>query len=295
MFIFDFVIGTVMDEIMDWIFGKVTGFFVSFFAGIGNMGIELFELTWIQSIVMFFSYFAWALFVVGIVVAVFETAIEYSSGKGSIKQVSLDIIKGFMAVSLFTTLPVKLYALSIELQQSLTSEITGYKDGVGVIASNVMNNFSSGDYTSLYSSWSNSFANPLFTLFIIIMIGYAVIKVFFANLKRGGILLIQIAVGSLYMFSIPRGYPDGFNMWCKQVIAICLTSFLQVTILAAGLIALSDNVLLGTGLMLSANEVPRICGAFGMDTSHKANLMGAVHATQMAVSMTKQVTQIIAK
>ena len=45
-------------------------------------------------------------------------------------------------------------------------------------------------------------------LFILVMMGYAVIKCFFANLKRGGILLIQIAVGSLYMFSVPRGYMD---------------------------------------------------------------------------------------
>ncbi len=41
-------------------------------------------------------------------------------------------------------------------------------------------------------------------IFLLIMMGYAVIKVFFANLKRGGILLIQIAVGSLYLFSVPR-------------------------------------------------------------------------------------------
>ena len=47
-------------------------------------------------------------------------------------------------------------------------------------------------------------------LFCIILMAYAIIKVFFANLKRGGILLIQIAVGSLYMFSVPRGYTDGF-------------------------------------------------------------------------------------
>ena len=69
-------------------------------------------------------------------------------------------------------------------------------------------------------------------IFILIMMGYAVIKVFFANLKRGGILLIQIAVGSLYMFSVPRGYIDGFTGWCKQVIGLCLTTFLQATILA---------------------------------------------------------------
>lgn len=48
---------------------------------------------------------------------------------------------------------------------------------------------------------------------IMIMVGYAVIKVFFVSIKRGGILLIQIAVGSLYMFSVPRGLTDGYVMW----------------------------------------------------------------------------------
>ena len=104
-------------------------------------------------------------------------------------------------------------------------------------------------------------------LFCVILMAYAVIKVFFANLKRGGILLIQIAVGALYMFSVPRGYSDGFTQWCKQVIALCLTAFLQATILVAGLMVFNDHALLGLGLMLSAGEVPRIAGAFGLDTS----------------------------
>ena len=39
----------------------------------------------------------------------------------------------------------------------------------------------------------------LMLLLIVFMMGYAVVKVFFSNLKRGGILLIQISVGSLYM------------------------------------------------------------------------------------------------
>ena len=72
-----------------------------------------------------------------------------------------------------------------------------------------------------------------------ILMAYAVIKVFFSNLKRGGILLIQIAVGSLYMFSIPRGYkdrtPGGDNARGARVIGLCLTAFLQATILVAGL------------------------------------------------------------
>ena len=134
---------------------------------------------------------------------------------------------------------------------------------------------------------------PLQTLKL--YMAYAVIKVFFANLKRGGILLIQIAVGALYMFSVPRGYSDGFTQWCKQVIALCLTAFLQATILVAGLMVFNDHALLGLGLMLSAGEVPRIAGAFGLDTSTKASLTSAVHTAQMAVSTTKVIAQVVGK
>ena len=124
---------------------------------------------------------------------------------------------------------------------------------------------------------------------------YAIIKVFFANLKRGGILLIQIAVGSLYMFSVPRGYTDGFIQWCKQIIGLCLSAFLQATILVAGLMVFKDHALLGLGLMLSAGEIPRIAGAFGLDTSTKANLMSAVYTAQAAVNTTRTVVQAVAK
>lgn len=116
---------------------------------------------------------------------------------------------------------------------------------------------------------------------------------FFANLKRGGILLIQIAVGSLYMFSIPRGYTDGFVQWIKQVIGLCLTAFLQSTILVAGLMVFKDYALLGLGLMLSAGEVPRIAGTFGLDTTTHANIMSAVYTAQTAVNATRMVAQAV--
>lgn len=137
--------------------------------------------------------------------------------------------------------------------------------------------------------------SPIMMIFILILMGYAVIKVFFANLKRGGILLIQIAVGSLYMFSVPRGYIDGFVSWSKQVIGLCLTAFLQATVLIAGLMVVKDHALLGLGLMLAAGEIPRIAGQFGLDTSTKANLMSTMYAAQTAVNMTKTVIQAVAK
>ena len=95
------------------------------------------------------------------------------------------------------------------------------------------------------------------------------------------------------MFSIVRGYTDGFIQWCKQIIGLCLTTFLQATILTAGLLVLKDHALLGLGLMLSAGEVPRICGAFGLETSTHANIMSAVYAAQAAVNTTRTVVQAV--
>ena len=95
MFIWDFVADTVLGQIVDWIYGQIVGFLGDFFMQMGNMGADLFEMSWVQSIVLFFSYLAWALYGVGLVVAAFECGIESQSGRGSIKDTALNVIKGF--------------------------------------------------------------------------------------------------------------------------------------------------------------------------------------------------------
>ena len=299
MFIWDFVADKILGQIVDWFYGQVVGFLGNFFAEMGNMGVELFEMSWVQSIVLFFSYLAWALYGTGLVVACFECGIEYSSGRGNIREAALNAIKGFMAVSLFTVVPVRLYELSVTLQGQLTAGITGYGASIGDVASDIMQEFSTveslTDLTSGPFLGFGSITSGIMILFCIILMAYAIIKVFFANLKRGGILLIQIAVGSLYMFSVPRGYTDGFIQWCKQIIGLCLTAFLQATILIAGLMVFKDHALLGLGLMLSAGEIPRIAGAFGLDTTTRANIMSAVYTAQAAVNTTRTIVQAVSK
>lgn len=299
MFIWDFVADKILGQIVDWFYGQVVGFLGNFFAEMGNMGVELFEMSWVQSIVLFFSYLAWALYGTGLVVACFEYGIEYSSGRGNIRETALNAIKGFMAVSLFTVVPVRLYELSVTLQGQLTAGITGYGASIGDVASDIMQEFSAveslTDLTSGPFLGFGSITSGIMILFCIILMAYAIIKVFFANLKRGGILLIQIAVGSLYMFSVPRGYTDGFVQWCKQIIGLCLTAFLQATILIAGLMVFKDHALLGLGLMLSAGEIPRIAGAFGLDTTTRANIMSAVYTAQAAVNTTRTIVQAVSK
>lgn len=77
----------------------------------------------------------------------------------------------------------------------------------------------------------------------------------------------------------------------KQIIGLCLTAFLQSTILVAGMLVFSDHPLLGLGLLLSAGEVPRIAGAFGLDTNTRANLMSAVYTVQAVVNTTQRIAQ----
>lgn len=282
MFVWDFLAASVLDQIIDWIYARVVETFGLLFSMMNDMGAKLFDFAWTQAVVAFFSRFGWALYAVGLVMAVFEYAIESQSGRADAKGVALGAIKGFMAASLFSTVPVALYRLCVTLQFSLTADLTNLLGSpstsiadLALAASNAMLGLPN--------------INPLFGIILIILLGYSVIKVFFANLKRGGILLIQIAVGSLHLFGIPRGFSDGFNNWCKQVIGLCLTTFLQSTLLVVGLMIFKDDMLIGTGVVLAAGEVPRIAGAFGLDSSTRVSVMGAAHSTQMIVNATRAV------
>ena len=271
LFIWDFVVDTVFEDIIEWFYGQLIGFLSSFFGMMGNMGAEIFDLVWVQGIVHFFVYLAWALYVTGLVVAVFECAIEYQTGRGSVKDTALNAIKGFMAVGLFSSVPVELYRLAITLQVQVSAAISGQGVGVTELAAGIMDNLSSAgslkeaDLSFLYGGLDPA-GNGIFTIFLIIM-----------------------------MFSVPRGYVDGFMNWCKQVIGLCLTAFLQATLLTAGLLVIREHALLGLGIMLASGEIPRIAGQFGMDTSTRANLMGSVYAAQSAINLTRTVVMLIPK
>ena len=286
MFIWEFSAGSVLDQMMDWLYGMLIGFLSEFLAMMNGMGAELFALSWVEAIVLFFSNLGWMLYAVGLVVACFECAIEYQSGRGSIRDVALNAMRGFFAVSLFSHLPVFLYREAVSLEGSLTAAIAGIS----------MQNSSQGIAQAALESihvLENLALGAVVGIFCLFMMGYTIFKVFFSSLKRGGILLIMIAVGSLYMFSVPRCYLDGFTGWCKQVIALCLTTFLQSAILIAGLMVLREELLLGLGLMLSAGEIPRIAGNFGLETGTRANITGSMYAAQHALTLTRTIRQMV--
>lgn len=284
----DKIIDSILNRIIQWLFTVIYDGIADFFTMISGLGVEIFELDWVNAMVKLFSLFGWSLFVVGLVVSAMDLAIEYQNGRASVQGTALNWIKGFMAVNLFTITPIELYKFCVSLQNTFS------KDLVSIFASQQGTTLGEVATTSLQIAFNKEgvLVNAtLYYLVCLIALGYCVIKIFFDNIKRGGILLIQIAVGSLYMFSIPRGYGDGFVQWVKQVIALCLTAFLQTTLLFLGLLTFKDNMLLGTGIMMAASEVPRIAERFGLDTSVKFNMMSAVHMTSSAVNLVKTVAK----
>ena len=77
--------------------------------------------------------------------------------------------------------------------------------------------------------------------------------------------------------------------------ALCLTAFLQTTLLFLGLLTFNINMLLGLGILLSANEVPRIAQQFGLDTSARVSLTSVIHHTTTAVNLTRSVAKAAGK
>ena len=258
-----------------------------FFTLMTEIGANLFDLDWVKAALHFFNLFGWGLFLAGLVVAIFDTAIEYQTmGRLNIKKQVLPFLYGLLAVNLFTTVPVELFRFSVNLQNTFAKDLANEAIGMNFNIQHL-----ALDVLAIYQTPVIGQHNVLLNLLILICLGYCVIKCFFANIKRGGILLTQIAVGSLYLFSLPRGMTEGFTGWCKQIVALCFTTFMQTTLLMMGLITMQSHALLGLGVMLAANEVPRIAQHFGLDTTTRFNAMSAVHTTTTAINLTRMIAK----
>jgi hypothetical protein len=270
----------IFDAMFNWIFMTIYDGIAGLFAWINESSADLFQLAWINSFISLFHHIGWILFVCGLIVAVFDTAVGSENGRSNIRGTCLNVLKGFFAANLITVVPQRLYSYCVSLQHSFATDLVG-----ALIQNRSVSLTDSG--LGVIEALAKDVS--LTSLFFIILFGYCVIKVVFANIKRGGILLCQIAVGSLYMFSVPRGYMDGFTGWCKQIIATCLTAFLQTTILYLGLLTYTEHPLIAAGICLSANEVPRIAQMFGLDTSVRVNMMSISSTVSMGSRMIRAI------
>ena len=192
--LWDSTIGGAVDAITDeiwnimfsWLFNLIYGAVADLFEFINESTSDIFALSWVQSFIALFHSLAWMLFACGMIVAVFDTAIAYESGQANIKNTCINVLKGFMAASLVTVVPQRLYSLCVALQGTFSYELLG--GFIGATSSTV-----AGTGLSVIFALASDIS--LFSLFFMILFGYCTVKVVFANIKRGGIMLCQIAVG----------------------------------------------------------------------------------------------------
>ena len=279
---------TIWEKFMGFLYSMIYQSLADFFSMMTEIGANLFDLDWVKAALHFFNLFGWGLFIAGLVVAIFDTAIEYQTmGRLNIKKQVLPFLYGLLAVNLFTTVPVELFRFSVSLQNTFVKDLANEAIGMTLDVQ-----YWARQSLALFNpAMAGISHNVLLELLMLICMGYCVIKCFFSNIKRGGILLTQIAVGSFYLFSLPRGMTEGFTGWCKQIVALCFTTFMQTTLLMMGLITMQSHALLGLGVMLAANEVPRIAQHFGLDTSTRFNAMSAVHTTTTAINLTRMIAK----
>lgn len=124
------------------------------------------------------------------------------------------------------------------------------------------------------------------------------IKQFWKHLAVKAHLLDKNVAEELEAPKLPRRMPKYLSLDESirlLLVGLCLTSFLQGIMMTVGLLILKPNTILGIGLMLAAAEVPRIAGAFGLDTSMRVNVMGAVHGAQTTVNAVKSIATAVGK
>ena len=77
---------TIWNTMMKWFYETIYNAVADFFTMMGNMGAEIFDLKWVQATVHLFTLFGWALFIAGVVVAIFDVAIEYQKYRSQYSQ-----------------------------------------------------------------------------------------------------------------------------------------------------------------------------------------------------------------
>lgn len=302
--------GEAIEEIISYIFYQIVELMNQFTESMSETGVSVFTDPNVRALIQFFKLFAAALWLIGSIMALMEFGIAYQSEATSFRGTGMNLLKSFIALTLFAEVPVQLYNFTVDIQGSISTAITqtaAAATGVPTTMTLVQGFFASAlnvFVTSMMpaqvglikSVWDfitgakgSTAALPFQTIIQVVIMLYVVFKVFIGNLKRGGVLLIMIGTGSLHMLSLPRGYSDGFSAWCKQVAALCFTLFMQNIMFTLGLMLSKDSsaIYLTLGILMAAAEVPRIAQMFGLDTSAKANVGGAMQTATSAFTVIK--------
>ena len=160
----DTISNSIWGKFMEWIYTMIFNALADFFTMMTEIGANLFDLQGVKSALHFFSLFGWGLFVVGLIVAIFDIAIEYQTmGRLNVKRQVLPFIWGLLAVNLFTTVPVELFRFCVNLQNTFAQDLA--QDVIGM---NMSLEYAAKNALFLFNPNASMIGNPLLSLLIII-------------------------------------------------------------------------------------------------------------------------------
>lgn len=265
---------------MDWFFSSGESYLSDIVNGILAVYLNIFNLTvynlfsqqFIIDIVAAFRTLGWVLFSAGFIIAFLEYIIEANDGGGNWTNLVFNTAKGVVYSACFAGAPLELLIWTGTLTTNMASSMSG-----GIYQEMIGNDFV-GNFTLIIQSEFNAVGSAPFwvviiSVILIIVFGF---KIVLDNVSRAGSLLILIIIGTFHAFSIPRGYIDSAVGWCKQIIGLCFTHFMQNLLVITGFFIWTTGTntvtyLCGLGTIFSATLVPKIAQQFSLDTSIKAN------------------------
>lgn len=231
---------------------------------------------------IFISVFGSIMYLFGVGFSFADWALKHNENISvSIMDTFKNQLIGLFALLGFTQIPV----LLIQFTNDICIRLISGLDASAI--TNLMQSVQSGGL-QLDAFWT-TVALPVFVIIMFV----CVVKLFFSNIKRGGILLILISICPVHLFSLTRGYCDSFYSWCRQVLALCLTAFVQNFLIALSLVIFAfdgtslTDIIIAVGVALSAAEAPRILQQFGLDTSMRANLSQAIFGVSGVMNIIK--------
>ncbi len=257
------MIGFFLEGIFEWILQQLVGTAFGFLLGhMSSDGLTIFNLEPVKLIISGFYKVGLFLWGTGVVVAVFDVAIQYGHGKGTPQDLLLNYARSYLAALLFTVLPIPFYKMMLT---------AGWKIGGAMTTGGEP--FADGFAEAWTRLEALNMGLMLSFIFGIVLLLVAVLN-YFEFIKRSFFLFFLVCIGCLYMVSIPRGYADGFTDWCKQVIGLCFASFLQMVGLGLCLVLINDKTfLVGLAGLFGTLAVDRLMQRFG-GASGQTNLSG---------------------
>lgn len=259
------MIGYLLWQILEWIVEELFGsLFAWLLTEVSAGATDVFTLDVVKLLIKGAKTVGTMLWGVGVVYAVFDMAIQYSRGRGGPHDLALNFVRSYAAVLLFTVLPVPFYQAMITYGGRIGGALAGGGTGFTI------------DLSKIYEAILGVDASFVVELLLLIVLFVLTLLNCFALLKRSFFAFCLTVFGCVHMFSLPRGYADGFLDWCKQLIGLGMTAFFHMVLLGlSSYLLCQGHLIVGWAGMLAGPAIDPLLQRYGGGSFQQGSGVGS--------------------